>query len=322
MQHEQTIQVLGPKDYGNPEQEFEQLKESAGMVIHHDCEWITITGPDAGDFLHRMLTRSIRDQSLGSTRHAWLLNASGRIICAISILHYAQQSFALAVRKGFAETVMAALDRYVIMEDLKLEYQQTWYSIAVEGHQLPQDITPAEADPIHQMQRTYSGASGLTYFGEAEAITKWQQYLQAKALIPIGYQALDLMRQLTRTPAFLSDIQVQTNPLIYGNELGYIDYGKGCYIGQETVAMTRDRGRPPSRLIQVEGDLFPAANSDLYLQGKAVGHLCSHAFNPLTKKTLAFAIVKHGSLENGHDTFYDADSRAWQVRYITQYKAE
>jgi folate-binding protein YgfZ len=295
--------------------------QQAFLIEDTGLSWLEICGQDAADFLHRMLTRSILDMQVGETRFAWLLDSGGKILSNLCLLRSQYEQFVVGIPKDYARTVHQALDRYLIMEETDIRPRQDWTGFSLEGHTIPEELKNFFAPDIFKMARTHSGLAGFTLVGSETAIEKARQNLDSFSLNHLQREDLDLIRLKNFYPQFDCDMKPGVNPLIYGTDIGYIDHGKGCYIGQETVAMTRDRGKPPSLLVLLESQTAELEASDVFHEGKSLGSFHTHAFDAQAQRHLAMATLKSRPLEKGINTFYDSKSQAWQVLRISKYKA-
>ncbi len=85
-------------------------------------------------------------------------------------------------------------------------------------------------------------------------------------------------------PAFGVDMDQETIPVEAGIHTRAVDYGKGCYVGQEVIIRLRDRGQVHRRLLGLLlGDApLPSRGEELFRQegGKPVGWITRAVFSP------------------------------------------
>jgi aminomethyltransferase len=78
-----------------------------------------------------------------------------------------------------------------------------------------------------------------------------------------------------------------------------VDYEKGCFVGQETVARVENVGRPSRRLVGValpgvaDGDALPATGAPVRVDGDDVGEVTRAAWSPHREAGIAFALVPY-----------------------------
>jgi len=99
---------------------------------------------------------------------------------------------------------------------------------------------------------------------------------------PGSLAAYDRLRIAQGVPDGSRDMEVERSILLENgfDELGGVDWDKGCYIGQELTARTKHRALIKKRLIPVEIDgPAPSGETDVTKNGKPAGLLRSHAGN-------------------------------------------
>ena len=96
--------------------------------------------------------------------------------------------------------------------------------------------------------------------------------------MPLDDETAEILRVEAGIPRFLVDMNEETIPLEAGLDHA-ISHTKGCYVGQEIIVRIRDRahGRVARHLVGLtfEGDVVPAVNQPVLLDGRQVGRLTS-----------------------------------------------
>ncbi len=104
--------------------------------------------------------------------------------------------------------------------------------------------------------------------------------LQGAGLAPAGPADYDALRIRLGVPDGSRDLEVERATLLENgfDELGGIDWDKGCFMGQELTARTKYRGLVKKRLVPVEIDgPAPAPGTPITADGKDAGVLRSVA---------------------------------------------
>ena len=86
-------------------------------------------------------------------------------------------------------------------------------------------------------------------------------------------------------------------PQEVGRDVQAINFRKGCYLGQETIARIDALGHVNKRLttIRAAGEAAPIpAGEELHADGQPVGHVTSAAKSPTLRATVGLAMVKRG----------------------------
>lgn len=106
--------------------------------------------------------------------------------------------------------------------------------------------------------------------------------LVAAGLIPADREAYDRRRVSLGLPDGARDMAVEKTVLLEAGfeELGGVDFAKGCYMGQELTARTKYRGLVKRRLMPViiNGPL-PASGTEITLDGREAGEVRSVVAN-------------------------------------------
>jgi folate-binding protein YgfZ len=124
-----------------------------------------------------------------------------------------------------------------------------------------------------------------------------------KALAATGAETGDggtwtTLRVEAGRPEYGVDMDDGTIPVEAGIHERAIDYGKGCYTGQEVIVRIRDRGHVNRHLRQLMlGDVPPPApGTELRVEGgdKPVGRITTAVSSPRFGQTVALAWVRRG----------------------------
>jgi folate-binding protein YgfZ len=118
--------------------------------------------------------------------------------------------------------------------------------------------------------------------------------LQGAGLAPAGPTDYDALRIRLGVPDGSRDLEVERATLLENgfDELGGIDWDKGCFMGQELTARTKYRGLVKKRLVPVEIDgPTPEPGTPVTADGKDAGVLRS------TADGLGLALIRLEHLE-------------------------
>lgn len=101
------------------------------------------------------------------------------------------------------------------------------------------------------------------------------------------------------------------------DQLGGVDFGKGCFVGQEVVSRMQHRGTARSRVIPVQfaAGFVPEPGTEALAQGKSIGRIGSgvtggRAFALLRLDRVEEALAAGQALEAGGLAFRPADGEA------------
>ena len=302
-----------PLAYGDPRVEYMRLVSGVGLIDFSFCEAIRCRGRDAVSFLQGMVSQDVARLAINGGAPAWILDINGKIRFPLHIYRLAADELVLLVLPGRADAVREHLDRYLIMEEAALEPAPELTCLSLQGP----DAASLELPGIVAIDHDRSGFGGIDLIGTRQDLEA-AIGVSGEQAAPVGFAALDRARIEAFMPWYTCEIKPGTNPLIYGST--GISHTKGCFIGQETVAKTRDRGRPPQLLVQLrtEGASETSARELRTADGKPVGEITSMT-EAAEAPTTALAVVRFAAAEA--DTLEDSAGRAWHIIRRATYKA-
>ena len=228
--------------------------------------WITLSGSDALDFLHRITTVHVKDLALGTGKRGCILNPQGKIRAYFTLWHYAPDDFGFEFDAGAEEelkkSLLAAIDQYTFFEKITLadttgtldsrwiflEPGETFGPASVQpGHTLAID---EEIRICHQGELDF-GRSWITVWGRPERLAQWLERSVSHPKV-LGLEEIEEWRISSLRPRASVEITENMIPL----ELGLrdsISENKGCYPGQEVIEKIISLGAPSRRLAKIQG---------------------------------------------------------------------
>ena len=227
-----------------------------------------VTGADRARFLQGLTTVNI--DALGDGGHAWgaILSPKGRVLATLQLAH-AADALVVTCEPALAEPVRALLARYAVMDDVEFT--------AVEG-------------PAHQV---WPDAAGV-----------WAPIVEGAAAgaRPDGDPEVERLR--VRGGFVRYGVDVDDDHFPFETPLArFLDYGKGCYIGQEPVFRVHAQGNAARALrgLAIEGGAPVAAGAALAEPAK--GHVTSAIADG--DRTLALAYLHRTCWAPGGEVVVD-----------------
>jgi tRNA-modifying protein YgfZ len=221
--------------------------------------FVGVRGPDAADYLQRMLSNDVEALAPGESCEALLLTAKARVIAPLVVIRRADDDFLLLTEPELAERVRAQLlrTRFAARAEIEVEEHESWILL---GGDRP---VGALAAP--------TGDYGRPGWEVLDAAPR-----NGSAL---SDDDLELLRIEAGTPRFGREIDDRVLPAEAGLVERAVSFSKGCYPGQEPIARLHYRGHANRglRRLALEGDDPPGADAELELDGKVVGRVTSAA---------------------------------------------
>ena len=212
-----------------------------------DRGYVAVTGPEAADFLERMVSNEVVSLELGGSRLALLLTPKSRIVAPLRVVREGDDAFLLVTEPCLAETVASTLTRARFAAKCQIEVKPyRGYLRLGEGEGIRNDDYGVEA---------------WESWGDVEL-----EAADAAELEPLRIEA--------GTPAWGKELDETILPAEAGLDETHVSFTKGCYPGQEPIARLHYRGHPNRQLSVLEvAEASPG--DEIHLGEKVVGRITS-----------------------------------------------
>ncbi len=317
-----------PQTYSNIEKEYSAARSHAVLMERPYFGQLRVSGNDHVDLLHRLTTNELRPLKPGEGQINIFANEKGRIIDRVLLLKF-PNSIRLTTSPGSSERVAAWIDKYVFIEDVKIEnLTAALTTLSLFGPKSPQILKVFFKNDFNQhhqeidwngkkllVSRTYElRAAGFDLIVEIDlAAQLWDKLLESGKpfdLRPMGEAAYEALRIEAGWPIFGKDFDDQINPHEAGM-LPYINFNKGCYIGQEVIARldTYDKVQKHLMGVMLEGNRLPKSQDLIFVDDQEVGYLTSVGHSLGLKKNIALGYVRTKFANEGAEVQIVTDGR-------------
>jgi folate-binding protein YgfZ len=128
---------------------------------------------------------------------------------------------------------------------------------------------------------------------------------------------LDSLRIEAGIPVYGVDVD-ETNMMLEAGLADAVSFTKGCYTGQEAVAMATYRGHVSKKLsgLAVVPTLVPARGDVIRKEGKDIGLVTSALCSPSLSSVIALAYLKYGFFEVGTTVEIQTKERSADARVV------
>jgi tRNA-modifying protein YgfZ len=223
------------------------------LTANRPRAFVAARGPDAEDYLQRMLSNDVEALAPGESCEALLLTAKARVIAPLRVLRRADDDFLLLTEPELGERVRAELVRMRFAAKTQIELEEHT-STLVFG------------------DRPDGAIANVDYGRDA-----WEVLDAEVAGEPVDADELERMRIAAATPRFGREIDDRVLPAEAGLTERAVSFTKGCYPGQEPIARQHHRGKLNRRLRVLDLTGPAAPESELRHGEKVVGRLTSVA---------------------------------------------
>jgi tRNA-modifying protein YgfZ len=229
--------------------------------------FVRVAGPDAADYLQRMVSNDVEALEVGDSCPALLLTAKARVIAPLLVWRRGEEDFLLLTEPELGEPVRSLLTRMRLRARCEVEPEQHLSQLVFGGEGIVTDLP-----------------------GAAEQ-------LDAGLEPTIRPDELEVRRIEAGVPGWGTEIDDRVLPAEAGLDRTHVSFSKGCYPGQEPVARLHFRGHPNRGLRVLELDDSPPDGVELVHEGKTVGRVTSAARRP-DGSVVALAYVRTDVPEN------------------------
>jgi tRNA-modifying protein YgfZ len=207
-------------------------------IVRRPRAFLRVAGPEAAEYLQRMLSNDVEALGAGDACDALLLTAKARVIAPLRLIRRSDDDFLLLTEPELAERVRAELVRmrFAAKAEIEPEEHESWLVLGGE------EVVDERPDG-HEV--------------DGESYERW--------------------RIESRIPRWGQEIDERVLPAEAGLDETHISFSKGCFPGQEPIARQRYRGKVNRRLRVLDLDGEVAQGEELLRDGKVVGRITSVA---------------------------------------------
>lgn len=233
--------------------------------------WVTLQGPDAGDFLNRLSTARIQSLEVGQGCPGALLNASAKMIAYFYIWRIEAEAYALEIECGLAtlEATLTHLERHTFGERftlVKSTAQALWLF----------NENPTEKLPDVPELLRHEDNGELTYYslwGTPVELSNWLASHLPNAA-ELTENEFERFRILSLKPRMDLEGSLGLNPLELGLQSA-VARDKGCYPGQEVCEKIFTYGSPAKRIALFQVTSGEIKSGDLIGEAGDLGQITS-----------------------------------------------
>ncbi|MGW6528734.1 glycine cleavage system aminomethyltransferase GcvT [Streptomyces venezuelae] len=313
-----------PLRYASERDEHNAVRTKAGLFDLSHMGEITVSGPEAVDFLNFALVGNIGSIGVGRARYTMIVAEDGGILDDLIVYRLGEPDapeYMVVANASNAQNVLNELSNRAEEFDVEVRDDREAYALlAVQGPESPgilKSLTDADLDGLKYyaglpgtvagvaalIARTgYTGEDGFELFvspGDAEKL--WGALMEAGTpvgMVPAGLSCRDTLRLEAGMPLYGHELTAGLTPFDAG--LGrVVKFEKTShsesFLGRAALAAAAERAEtaPPRKLVGLiaEGRRVPRAGFPVVADGKVIGEVTSGAPSPTLGKPIAMAYV-------------------------------
>jgi folate-binding protein YgfZ len=232
---------------------------------------VAVRGADARRWLHDLVTADVQGLADGHTRRSLLLTPTGRIRADFHVA-WVGGSFLLLQPPGQPQAVDEVLAPYVLSSHVELDdLSDRSLIVAVLG-----GLPGEDGNGALVVGPSVLGSGHDVILSPGEPARRLRERLRRRGLVEMTEQDLESWRIRRGDVRMGADFGPDALPAEAGLE-DAIDFTKGCFLGQESVAKVRNLGHPPWVLQHVRSRTPVAPGAPVLAGGVTIGEVTSAA---------------------------------------------
>src|SRR3954451_15501964 len=321
--HKQLSAVLGTVDggataalhYGAVADEVRAVREGCGLVDRSWTGRLELLGADRHRFLNAYVTCDVKGLAPGHGAYGFFTNPKGGILSDVAVLAHEDRLW-LQLPAGQEGPISAHLRKYILADRVEVRQLEDMLPITLLGPRAAEVLAcplPEAGDWRHLRAKVHGTEVALQRTGRlgAEAWTLWvsasiagplmEHLLEIPGVIPVGFEALEVLRAEAGIARFGRDFGPENFPQETGAEDESVSYTKGCYLGQEVVARIHYRGGVQKTLRGLDFGTGPAPEpgTPLLFEDREVGKATTVVDSVALGRPIGLAILHKRAAEPG-----------------------
>lgn len=293
--------------------QYDALTTAAGLVDLDHRTQIEISGIDRTAWLNNLCTNDVKRLKPGTGCEAFLTTVQGKTLAHVFVFCL-EKSLVIDTVPSAADVIIPHLDRYIISEDVQLRDRTSeWHELLVAGPradavlaalgeaQLPSELLAhAQAElagtSVALRRVDWAGPGGVLFCCPTAEAGAVREAIDQAGAVACKWETFEAIRIEAATPFFGQDITKDNLPQEIDRNERSINFTKGCYLGQETVARIDALGHVNKLLrpVRFTGNEIPPPDTELRVGETVVGKVTSAAWSPKHDSPLALAYIRRG----------------------------
>ena len=256
------------------------------IVLHtqKNATVVRAVGEDAEDYLQSQLTINLKNLNPGEIRYGMRLNLKGRVLAGAYVMRFGSEDFVLLSRGTDSKTLIELLDENVIADEVDFSDESAdWKLQTVWGEGLAENLgfLLPETRELKKVDDGYAFLDPRLPEGVLSILSQRNESSRTlglpEELRKVHQGEFEHLRIRAGLVAIPQEIGPGELPQEGGLEENFIDFDKGCYLGQEVMARLHAMGKARRRAVPVywTGKESPPIPTALLKGEKEVGALKS-----------------------------------------------
>ena len=249
--------------------------DDALIINHPDAGFISVAGDDSCAFLQSIITANVETLPVSACRPSALLTPQGRVLIDMMVYRPTTDRFILRSDSKRRDDLFARLRRYRLRRPIEIAIEpDVKLFLVIENKDATQS---GKQTPGHKLDQLRDSEGIIISCIDPRNPDLGTHILATDAKITVSVDQIDIWHA-TRIAAGIPEGAIDLIPeralmLEAGlDQLGAVDFEKGCYVGQEVTARTHYRGLVKRRLAPfILADTAATPGAAITDDGKSLG---------------------------------------------------
>jgi len=291
--------------------QYWSVRRGVGIADRSAVGRLEMAGADCLDLLQRLTAQEVGSLEAGQGASVALVSDKGRVVDA-TVLYHLGDRLLLLTSPGNQTAVMAWLDRYTFAEESRVtDITLTTGLVALSGEQAESLAVRIAGGAIlklpmhHHAAGKVAGAAVVVararepYGGFHVVVPRREDLpqvlagLESQGAVMVSADLYETLRVEAGMPAHGKEMDERFNPL-EARLQPYLNFMKGCYIGQEVVARLDTYQKVQKLLVSLKlvngHEVMPGAA--LLHEGKDAGFVTSSSYSLALEAPIALGFVQ------------------------------
>lgn len=312
-----------PVQFSSIKEEHDAVRNRAGLFDVSHMGEIFVEGPDALNYLQKLLSNDISKIAIGGAQYSAMCYENGGVVDDLLTYRLDEDRYLLCVNAANIEKdydwMLSKAEGDVTITNKSDEYAQ----IALQGplsEEVLQTLTDTNLQTIKYFKfqenvniaghsvlvsrSGYTGEDGFELYGTPAAIAHlWNKILEAgkdKGVVPAGLGARDTLRFEVCLPLYGQELSQDISPLEAG--IGFAVKLNTDFIGRDSLAKQKEEGLARKIVgIEMAGKGIPRHGYKVFKDGVEIGEVTTGTQSPMTKRNIGLVLIDAKFAELGKE---------------------
>ncbi len=306
-----------PVSYQDIEKEVWNVRNGVGIIDLSYHGVLKIGGKEGAQFLQGLVSNDVKTLHAGQGMRAAFLTGHGKVKAFCVILSLGEEYlvindpqthekvhqyiFPFSYAGDFQVEEVSDVNRIISLQgpDSLLVLREVCFEPIPELLENGWVSTIIAGQRVIVLRHTHTGELGYDLLIPESSLKDVWEFLLLKgrfhSITPFGMEGLEILRIEAGIPVYGIDID-ESNMILESGLEDAVSFSKGCYTGQEAVAMATYRGHVSKKLsgLIFDDDTDVKRQDKIIKMGKEIGFISSIIQSLTLKKKVGLGCIKYG----------------------------